>query len=351
MGLMATQDPQVRAQRFPQLDGMRWDGRGGHVESYFLKVNDPGHPGRALWVKYTILSPTDRPDQAVAEVWGIRFDQGNNTGGKMTVPAAACELSRERAAVVIGSGRLEFSGPKGTGTCCGSVRAGTAELRWDLSFRTQGPAMYVFAHPWMYTGGFPKNKIYTPAPYLQMHGTLTLGDETWELDGWPGAFGHNWGPAHNPQYHWAQCNLFAGDEPAVFEAFSGKISIGPVLSPWLTGARLRFRGREWPFDALQRLWRPKVDVDVGTWSFQASQGDNRMTWTVTGERGDFVALQYLNPDGGLRHCLNTKIADCELLLESRERGQWCEVALLRSDRGCAYEILTTDVDHGINVLA
>ena len=42
-----------------------------HVESYFLRANDPARP-RALWVKATVLQPLSGP--AVAEAWFIFFD-------------------------------------------------------------------------------------------------------------------------------------------------------------------------------------------------------------------------------------------------------------------------------------
>jgi len=341
---MSTDDPTQRAGRFPQLDGVRWDGVSGHVESYFLKLNDPQTPGRAVWVKYTILVPVGRPEQAVAEVWGVRFDPRANHGGKLTFEASSCRLSRDQLDLQIGPGTLN------PGHCTGHVGTGGGALSWDFRFTCDGPAMYALAHPWMYKGGFPRGKLYTPAPMMHVHGMLQFGDEVWTLEDWPGALGHNWGEAHNPRYHWAQCNHFVGDS-AVFEAFSGKIPVGPFLSPWLTGARLRFRGQEWAFDRLTGLLKPNVAIASGRWGFVARQGPHRLSVAVTGQPEGFVGLQYINPDGSLRHCLNTKVADCELLLERRERGQWCEVAVLRADRSCAYEILTEQFDHGIEIVA
>jgi hypothetical protein len=40
----------------------------GHVESYFLRANDPARP-RALWLKATILAPLQ--GEPVAETWLI----------------------------------------------------------------------------------------------------------------------------------------------------------------------------------------------------------------------------------------------------------------------------------------
>ena len=64
-----------------------------------------------------------------------------------------------------------------------------------------------------------------------------------------------------------------------------------------------------------------------------------------------MGLKYLNPDGVLNYCLNSKIADCSLRLSRRERGRWQEIVSLRGDKSCAYEILTRDPDHGVRVLA
>ena len=50
--------------------------RGGHVESYFLKANDPRAP-RAIWIKTTIYASARAPSgepHALAEAWAIAFD-------------------------------------------------------------------------------------------------------------------------------------------------------------------------------------------------------------------------------------------------------------------------------------
>lgn len=61
----------------------------------------------------------------------------------------------------------------------------------------------------------------------------------------------------------------------------------------------------------------------------------------------FVGLAYRNPPGGVKHCLNTKLAACELTLTwpSGERE------VLHTDQRAAFEILTDDRDHGIAISA
>src|SRR5262245_42281560 len=65
--------------RLPAMDvreqdnRIRWQpqSRSGHVESLFLKANDP-HGQRAFWLKYTILARPGQP--AEISLWAVAFD-------------------------------------------------------------------------------------------------------------------------------------------------------------------------------------------------------------------------------------------------------------------------------------
>jgi hypothetical protein len=241
------------------------------------------------------------------------------------------------------------------------VGAGRDAIAWDLEFdyHDQRP-LFVFPHAWMYTASFPKSKLYTPCPETRFSGYIELAGERWRVERWPGMLGHNWGAAHSPRYQWAQCSLFDGGERAVFEGFSGKIQVGSRLSPWLTGAVVRLRGETLRFNQLHKLFNRGVCVTPGAWSFAVSararahdrHGLWTLDWRVSAPRDAFVGLRYVNPDGALHHCLNSKVATCELELARTGRSGRRElIAQLRGTRSCAYEVLTRRFDHGIPVLA
>src|SRR5437762_2749454 len=102
----------------------RADG-GGHVESYFLKGNDPDGDV-AFWVKYTILEPRGAPERAVAETWAIVFEgPGRHVAVKDTAPLAQASFGRDRFEVRTPSGAL------GPGQTTGAV---AGRVRWDLRF-------------------------------------------------------------------------------------------------------------------------------------------------------------------------------------------------------------------------
>ena len=319
------------------------------MESWFLKANDPADPRRAFWLKFTLLVPPAaerRTRPPLAEVWAIRFDgDQKHRAAKGSFLASESTLGAAGIDVQVGPCSL------GPGTVRGEVGMGASRLHFDLTFDYAGQRpMYGFPHTWMYEGGFPKSKLYTSCPSTRFRGRVTAGDDVWDIDGWQGNLGHNWGRTHTPAYHWAQCSLFTGDdgpEDAVFEAFSGRIALGPVLSPWLSAGSLRFRGEDVPLNRVAGLFGNRVRTGLYHWSCELTGGGWRAAWRVEAPRGDFVGLRYYDPDQTENHCLNSKIATATLVLH---RGG-ALVATLRAERSCAYEILTRDHDHGVTVLA
>jgi hypothetical protein len=332
------------------IDTVRWkrDGR-GHVESWFLKANDPRDPGRALWIKFTLLIPPGVDSGGrLAEVWAIRFDGrgGEHRAAKSTRLVSACELGPSGADLTFGDSVLR---PDRTS---GAAGEGDRRIAWDLRYERTGQRPgFGFPAGWMYDAGFPKSKLYSSCPTTRMTGTLSVGGDAWEIDDWAGMLGHNWGRTHNPRYHWAQCSMLspAGEDPCddtFFEGWSGRIGLGPFLSPWLTGAIVRLRGEDLPFNRLTGVFNRTADPRLFQWSFTAEQNGRRLSWEVSAPREDFVGLRYFDPAGVENHCLNSKIADCRLRLWRREGRTWVPEVDLSGASSCAYEILTPP-GHGV----
>ena len=154
----------------------------------------------------------------------------------------------------------------------------------------------------------------------------------------------------NPELLGGGGDLFEGED-CVFEGYSARLKLGPWLSPWLTGAMVRFEGEDIAFNAVSRALNKTVQAELFRWSFDARQGDWQIRWHVEADREDFAGLDYVNPDGGSNFCLNSKIATCNLQLSRREGGNWQQVADLWGRSSCAYEILVQDLDHGVPILA
>ncbi|MBN93167.1 MAG: hypothetical protein CL928_03730 [Deltaproteobacteria bacterium] len=329
-------------------NSVRWDQSlaRGHTESYFLKANDPQCPGRALWIKFTLLVPEDGTE-GLGELWAIRFDgeTGRHQGAKASFPLSSCSLQEVGLGLVIGPGRLE------PGHTRGEAGDGDQNIRWDLRFDVDDQStMFGLPHAWMYEASFPKNKVYSPCPRTRFRGSLSVAGDLWKIEDWVGMLGHNWGRSHNPRYHWAQCNMF-GDDDCVFEGYSARIALGPWLSPWLTGAVVRYQGEDLKFNSVTGALNSSVEAELFRWSFRSRQGGWQMHWEVEAPVGDFAGLVYRNPDGTENQCLNSKIASCRLRLSRKTGRSWEPVADLKGKRTCAYEILQVDTEHGVVMLA
>ena len=331
------------------LDSIRWpQSKRGHVESFFLKANAPQHPQHALWLKFTLLIPNNPSEPAWAEVWALRFDgdSGQHRGAKGTFPVEQAQLSREGLGFEVDSCSLH------PGRTRGDIGTGDNRISWDLRFDYQQQVPWMsLPSAWMYDRGFPKNKTYSSCPTTAFSGRISVATHTEQIEDWPGMLGHNWGPRHNPAYHWAQCNQFQESPGTVFEGVSARIPLGPFLSPWVTMAIVRHAGKEIRFNRFSKVLNRSVEARLFSWSFRSRQANWQLKWTVEGPSKDFVALAYIDPDGQENHCLNSKIATCRLELSQKTREGWSVVADAVGERSCAYEIISQDLNHGVPVLA
>jgi hypothetical protein len=312
----------------------------GHVESWFLKANDP-RGRRALWLKWTIWAGERDPRRAVAEAWAVAFGaERGHVATKITVPFESARFSREGLGADVGGCALS------PGAARGRVESGVRSIAYDLSIASLEAPLVHFPARWMYERALPKQKIVSPNPNGRFSGTVVIGDERWSLDAWPGMVGHNWGRAHSEVYAWGHCNAWDDGDDVVLEGFTARVRAGGVLLPPTTMLCVRHHGTTWALTALDDLAHNKGAISSRRWRFRGGNAAGRVE--IAGEMWadtqDFVGLFYPNPDGTMCHCLNSKLAHAELTLRIAGRAP----RTLRSERA-ALEIATRDPDHGVRM--
>jgi hypothetical protein len=300
----------------------------GHYESYYLRANEPGG-ARALWIRYTLFNPEKRPDDALGELWAIAFDgERGHVAVKSEFPLRDCALPGKAFTLRIGAAELD------SGALRGEARSGGHRIAWDLRY-AGGQEPLLFMPRARYDAAFPVAKSVVSRPLARFEGTLQVDDVTWTVAQWPGSQNHNWGRRHTDRYAFGQVCGFEGAPDSFLEVASARVRVGPVLTPTLTPLVLRHGGCEYAITALGKALRARGARRGFDWRFGSRTRGVRIAGRIQAEARDFVALRYYNPPGGVKICLNTKIARCELDLRHadgrRER--------LVSARGALFEIL------------
>ena len=315
--------------------------RRGHVESYFLKVNDPKRR-RALWLKATIYATRRPPQPALAETWAIAFDgDREHVAVKTTVPYEPAQFARTHLDVAIDGVVLKNDRARG------AIESGARTIAWDLALTNDAAPLVHFAADWMYERALPSSKLVSPFPDLRASGSVVVNGETWVLDAWPGLLGHNWGPRHAPLYAWGHCNVWENADPAdaiVLEGVSGRMKLGPLLSPITTILCLRYRGVRYELNAARALATNRAEISPRRWTFAGGDDLVRIDGEMWGETDDFVGLHYQNPDSTMTHCLNSKLARARVTITLRDRPP-----LTITSHAAALEIGTMRADHGVRM--
>ena len=138
------------------------------------------------------------------------------------------------------------------------------------------------------------------------------------------------------------------DAPEAFlECSTAQLRLGPVWSPRLTLLVLRDGEEEIALNGLLQAARAHGDYDFFRWTIDSRSPQARLHGRIEAPAAAFVGLNYLNPPGGSKTCLNSKLASAEFTLERPGRPAKTFVTRSRA----AFEILTDRSDHGVRIAA
>ena len=315
-----------------RLGAARFEGTDqGHYESWFQRANHPSEP-LAFWIRYTIFVPADGTRPALGELWAILFDGDDIVARKAELPLDACSFSRTGIDVRIGEATLDAA------RCEGSIE----DLAWTLEYDSPQPPMLLLPER-LYAGGFPKAKLLVGSPLARYTGALTIGDRTLDIDGWVGSQNHNWGSRHTDRYAWGQVAGFDDAPDVFFEAATAWLRFGPLWTPPLTVASLRVGDHLVQRVGLLQAARARASVDGFRWTFRSGTGQTSIRATFEARQQDFVALRYLNPPGGHKACLNSKLARCEVEVDAPGVGH----RTFSTQHRAAFELLQDDAPAGL----
>jgi hypothetical protein len=314
----------------------------GHYESFYQRANHPDRP-LAFWIRYTIFSPAGRPEAAIGELWAIFFDgeTGRHVVAKEEHPIATCAFADDHLAARVGGAELS------AGRLVGSATGPAEAISWDLTWDGGDEPLFLLPHA-SYRRSFPAAKSLVTAPLARYDGHLVVAGRKVAIDGWVGSQNHNWGSRHTDQYAFGQVAGFDDHPDTFLEVVSARLRIGPVRLPTVTCLSLRHGGATYAL--VEPLKGLRADAAYGYFFWRFSHGDARIRidGELSAEPGDFVALNYYNPPGGTKQCLNTKIAACTLTVTDRATGR---VDRLHTRHRALFEILTDHRGHGVQVRA
>jgi hypothetical protein len=304
--------------------------RGGHYESWFVRANHPSEP-RAFWIRYTLFVPVQDEVPRLGEVWAIYFDgrRAHPIAAQEDISWAQCHVRPDCLNLILGESTLR------PGEAQGRAHGSRHRLEWQLQYCGGEEPLLLLPALW-YERVFPKAKALVSRPLVRFTGNLVVDGERIAIDDWIGSENHNWGERHTDSYAWGQVCGFDNDASAFLECASARLKLGPFWSPIMTLAALRYEDRIFAFNRVERSWRQKADYAPGHWTFICTGRAERLHVKIGAHARDIVALRYRNPPGGIKTCLNSKLASCELLLERPSRTS----VQLKSAARAAFEILT-----------
>jgi hypothetical protein len=302
-------------------------GEAGGYESFYVRAVDPARP-RSVWLRHTVHQA---PDEApVGSLWLTVFDADRPE------PLAYKESSdNPQVDGWLRVGESSF-GPDG-------VHGAAGPAKWDLTWSGAEPPLRHLPKSFMYSAPLPKTKLESPRPHVIVSGTVTVGGQVFELDGWPGMVGHNWGAQHAERWIWLHGVLFEDRPDDWLDIALGRIRVGRVLTPWVANGVISLNGERVRIGGLGA--RMHANEGPSHLDLNLHGHDARLRLTVHSNRPQTVVWRYADPDGGEHHVANCSIAELEAVVIPRD-GM---AVTLRTAYGGAYELGAREVPANLPV--
>lgn len=327
------------------VDRIRYvrEGAGGHYESCWFRLNDPDAP-RAVWIRYTVFKPEgsskEAMKEAIAEVWAMVFERGVRSPVAVRIdhPITECAYEDRDGAPYAKMPSAEMS----SSSIRGDVVTGSHHVKWDLAISGGGAPAYLLPLR-LYEGRFPKAKSIASRPGVRFEGSVWVDGSLIDVSGWRGSANHNWGSRHTAEYAYSQVIGFQNAPESMLEVATARAHMGPFLTPPTTVGVLRHEGSEYVFTDPLRGAFVRAAFGIDGYRFELKRRDVTVRGSIVPERSDLVAVRYLDPPGGVKHCVNTKIARAEIVIALHGKKE----ELLISHHGALFEWISLRGDHGL----
>jgi hypothetical protein len=252
-------------------NALRWDGRPGRYEVWYLTV-----AGR-FWIRYTLHVPTNADVDGEAALWFGDFMYVPAVR-KATFPLEALRTPRAGWPLELGPGRLTDTEAHGT----------VQGITWSLQFAA-AERPFAYTPPLLSRLGAASTEVVVVKPALAISGVVEVDGERVELTSAPGQQAHVFGRRHADRWGWFHATVADG---RWVEGLTAK-------TRGLPGVALHASERG-SANGLLRIFRTRAELEPG----RVRVGP----YLVEAPPEAFAGVTYRDPDGAEVYCYHTERA-------------------------------------------
>ncbi len=324
--------------RTEEANRVRWNGSGEPFYEVWYAIGVDPASGDGFWVRYTLLDPLDRAEQAGATAWfayTCRRDPSRSLAITRHFPAGSFAV--EPGGTTLRMGDASAAGAAAGATPCiwdgvrfsGAIDGAARSVSWDLCFTDPpgGAEAHFLMPPSLRRLSDRRATLTIPRPCAAIDGRLTIDGRVVDLARAPGHQAHHWGRERAAAWDWAHCAHFAEDPSAIVEVLSPQLAGGRVKP---TFVHLHTRDHVYLCERPGELIHNRSSAGLGWWRFVGHEEARRVEVDFVVSPDLVLPFTYHAPSYAASRCWNTQIGDCLVRVLEGER-----VLLALTSRGRA----------------
>jgi len=290
---------------------------------WYATLSD-GRSGLGCWVHHELVSPVS--GDPYTHGWIALFRPGSTPVLERFGPGPAVGDRAGLAPLMGGTAVLDPP----------SLRGETEGLAWDLRWHDDAMdrTRPLFTFPaWAWERESLPGAQVVAVPSAAFEGTVRVGPDLVTLSPETrGAVSHIYGHGNAQRWAWLHAALDRTDVLEIVSAVSRRPGLNHL--PPLAFVQLRIGGRDWLRGPLAAAPLFRTRLGLPAWNVRGTVGRWRLRAEVTIPDEGSVHVDYVDPDGAGATCVNSEIADAEIVLEHR-RARW-EIEASWTLRGTAH---------------
>ncbi len=205
----------------------------------------------------------------------------------------------------------------------GHISQSPETVHWNLRWAPDPDRRFFpFPSEALYRWKYPKSKVVTPNPLLNIDGSVTIGSLTLDIEEGPGSQHHLWSTQLPSQLAWFHCSAFEETDFAWIQGLTIRGNFFNLYHPQLSLLHFNLYDIGYPFNRVPDIGRTGSEHTLGRWVLAAENQTYRTQVEIQNTPENMVREEMALSSERRIYRHFTTLASVQVVFSEKQAGAW-----------------------------